>query len=53
MPRHYLCGTCWTQLSREAQGALRRRDAMAGARLIELTHQISDGVPLGLIEVTP
>lgn len=51
-PRHYLCGGCWRQLPKAAQKALYRRDRQAGARLIELHHQIADGVPLAEIRIS-
>lgn len=52
-PRQYLCWPCWKRLPEAAQTALFKRDAQAGARLIELAHQLADGVSLGEIEVTP
>lgn len=52
-PRQYLCPPCWLGLSADARRALRKRDNHAGVRLIELTHQIADGIPLNEIEVRP
>lgn len=53
-PRNfYLCRTCWFQLPQAARTALNRRDDEAGARLIDLYHQLNRGVPLADIKVAP
>lgn len=55
-PRHaraYLCWPCWRQLPAQARYTLLLKDDKAGIRLIELTHQLADRVPLGEIEVSP
>jgi len=52
-PRQYLCWPCWNQIPKSHRYALLKKDANAGVRLIELTHQLGDGVPLAEIEVQP
>lgn len=52
-PRHYLCLGCWDGLTPAARAALRRRDARAAARLMELHRQLAAGVPLHKIQMSP
>lgn len=49
----YLCRDCWFNLPQAARVALRRSDDLAIQRLQELLDQLTDGVPLHEIEVTP
>jgi hypothetical protein len=50
-PNQYLCPDCWFTLPDSTQRALKRRDRRAGARLIELHHQLADNVPLCEIRI--
>ncbi|WP_329311673.1 hypothetical protein [Streptomyces sp. NBC_01262] len=49
----YLCRADWFSLPVAAQRALKRRDRQARARLQELYEQITAGVPLDQIHITP
>lgn len=49
----YLCLGCWSDLPMAARRALNRRDSSAMDRLQELYRQLTAGVPLAQIEVTP
>lgn len=49
----YLCEDCWWLLIPAARTALKRRDNMATARVIELRRQLAAGVPLEGVRVTP
>ncbi|MEU1478930.1 hypothetical protein [Streptomyces sp. NPDC005760] len=49
----YLCYACWGNLPGPARSALSRRDSKARDRLQELYRQVSAGVPLAEIQVTP
>ncbi|WP_405924893.1 hypothetical protein [Streptomyces sp. NBC_00035] len=52
-PGKYLCFGCWNTLPTAARRLLNRRDSRAMARLRELYDQITTGVPLHEIEVSP
>jgi hypothetical protein len=52
-PGKYLCLGCWSGLTMTARRALNRRDGKAMTRLRELHRQLTNGVPLGEIQVTP
>lgn len=52
-PGKYLCLDCWSALPMPARRALTGRDSRAFARLRELHRQITSGVPLAEIGVTP
>lgn len=52
-PRAYLCPGCWWTLQPATRRALNRRDDRAGVRLLELRRQLTDGVRLADVTVTP
>lgn len=49
----YLCYDCWHELPLRTRRALNRQDQRAMARLRELHDQLTKGMPLARIEVTP
>lgn len=49
----YLCRDCWFSLPQDSRVALRHSDDLAIRRLQELLEQLTSGVPLHEIEVTP
>lgn len=51
--RSYLCSDCWWLLKPWVRTALKRRDSMATARLMELRRKIAAGVPLEEMEIHP
>lgn len=51
--RSYLCPDCWWLLRPWVRTALKRRDTLATARLMELRRKIAAGVPLEEMEIHP
>lgn len=49
----YLCRPCWFRIPGPTRIALNQRDSQALARLRELHGQLTAGVPLEGIEVSP
>ena len=49
----YLCRACWFRIPGHTRSALNQRDSQAFARLRELHAQLTAGVPLQEITVTP
>jgi hypothetical protein len=49
----YLCLGCWSDLPMAARRALNGRDSKAMDRLQELYRQLSAGVPLAEVQVSP
>jgi hypothetical protein len=49
----YLCRDCWNTMPPSTRSALNRHDSRAMDRLQELYGQVSNGVPLGEIQVSP
>ena len=49
----YLCRNCWHKIPGTTRQNLNRRDAKAMHRLRELHNQLTAGVPLSDITVTP
>ncbi|MGA5506850.1 hypothetical protein [Streptomyces umbrinus] len=52
-PGQYLCRADWYRLPSHTRQLLNRRDSKALARLRELHDQLTSGIPLAEIEVTP
>lgn len=51
--RTYVCADCWWLLKPWVRTALRRRDNMATARLMQLRRQLNARIPMEDVEVTP
>lgn len=52
-PGRYLCRACWFRLPSHTRRALNTRDSQAMTRLRTLHAQLTAGVPLAEIEVSP
>lgn len=51
-PRTYVCENCWWLLKPWVRTALRLRDDLATARLMQLRRQLNTGVPMEDVEVS-
>lgn len=51
--RTYVCADCWWLLKPWVRTALRRRDNMARARLMQLRRQLNARIPMEDVEVSP
>lgn len=49
----YLCENCWLLLSPWVRESLKRRDSLATARLMQLRRQLSAGIPVEEVRVSP